>query len=160
MKFRSTILLGTLLISAPLFAIFSAYERIIPSSEDQEYHPKVKFYQVKENQYILELSNVTKSAWLVVCSEEREEQKRELRPLIWKAPGFDSDDIELVSPLKIREDRSAQIHLSDDLASRSYVALDFPTPVMDGGYYYTIDIPEFYRHLKMGANKSGDDNSE
>lgn len=148
MKYRTLTILGLLSFASPLFAVSSAFERVTPSSEERDYHPKVTLEVTEENKYLLGISNIGKEAWLVVCFEARKENEREFRKLIWKMPGARSDDIMLIVPLKINEDGTAQIHLSEELVSRSYVAIDFPNPVFDGDFYYTIDIPQFHKHLK------------
>jgi hypothetical protein len=147
MKRQALFICSLLLFGGPLFAFFSAFERITPSSEESEHHPKVKFEKSGENDYLVSISNVGKHAWFVVCTEERKQNKREFREVIWKTPGAKSDDIELVVPLRLGEDRASQVQISDEFISRSYIVIDFPVPVFDGGFYYTIDIPEFHRNL-------------
>ena len=145
---NKTLLICSLLLSAcPLFADFSAFERVTPASEERDHHPKVKLEKSEENKYLLSISNVGKHAWLVVCTAERKQSKREFREVIWSTPGAKSDDIELIVPLMLGTDRASQIQLSGELISRSYIVIDFPNPVFDGGFHYTIDVPEFYRNL-------------
>jgi len=49
---------------------------------------------------------------------------------------------------------SITIHMSLELAERSYIYLDYPRSVTDGGYFWAIDIPSFVKRLKTKPNQA------
>ena len=144
---------GISLACCPLFAIFSAFELVTPNSENQDYRPKVELKKIEKKKYLLRISNVRNHAWLVLCKEGLIEAKN-FRSIIWKSTSDAADiphywtlepkidNIELITKVEVKENRIEMI-LSEDIASRSYIAIDYDTPVDDGGHYYTIDIPAF-----------------
>lgn len=148
---------GISLACCPLFAVFSAFELVTPNSEDQDYHPKVELIKIENEQYLLRISNVRNHAWLVSCKEELKKEKN-FRSIIWKATSDAADiphfwtlepnieHLELITQVEVRENQ-IELILSQELASRSYIAIDYRTPVDDGGYYYTIDIPAFTKQI-------------
>lgn len=155
MKQYTAITLVFLFFSSSLLAVFSAFERITPTKENpHDHHPKVELKKIEKNEYLLTVSKAKGHAWLIVCEKEREVYERELRGVIWKYPNAKTDDIEHISEVEISDKRIVEFRISEDIISRCYIAMDFRTPVFDGGYYYTIDIPEFYRHLKTRANQA------
>jgi hypothetical protein len=160
---RYILTLGILLACTPLLAIFSAHELINPDFDSDDFHPTVTYKNIGEKKNLLTVSGVNNNAWLVVCSEPIKKGKKDFRSLVWSLSTDTSylrngwgmnpsmKSIELISPIRVKEGE-IKIHLSGDLAARAYVVIDFDSPVDDGGFYYTVDIPEF--HKQTGANKS------
>lgn len=138
-------------------AAFSAFEIITPETEQEDFYPIVNYEKTKEGKNRVRISKVINHAWLIVCSEPIVDDKKEFRGLVWSlktnhrhlkdswgmSPSMKS--VEMISPIRVTEG-DIEIYLSDDLASRTYIAIDFTDPVDDGGFYYTIDIPKFHKH--------------
>lgn len=153
----------SLLLCGRLIAAFSAFEIITPDFDSKDYHPTVSYREVTEGKNLITILNVKNHAWLVVCSEPKKETEKEFRAAIWglnvdhnylrESWGMnpEMEQIDLISPLQAIEGK-IEIHLSDDLASRAYVVIDYASPVDDGGFYYTVDIPEFNK--QKGANQT------
>ncbi|MCI5208867.1 MAG: hypothetical protein D3910_08750 [Candidatus Electrothrix sp. ATG2] len=93
-----------------------------------------------------------KHAWLVIASKPLLEKEQELRTPIW-GQGEMSRSIELLaklSPMKYEQvtkenykESKYIVTISRDLAYRSYVYIDFPRLVFDGGYYYSIPLSSY-----------------
>jgi len=147
----------SLFVCGRLLAIFSAFEIITPETVQEDFHPIVSYEKTIEGKNRVRISQVKNKAWLIVCSEPLGDEKKEFRGLVWSLktdhkhlkdswgmrPSMKS--VEMISPIAATEGE-IEIYLSDDLASRTYIAIDFEYPVDDGGFYYTIDIPKFHQH--------------
>ena len=73
--------------------------------------------------------------------------KQDFRNYIWsKIPN--RDDILVKAALLPTEEMKIQFVLDKDLAMKSYVYIDFPKPVLDGGYYYSIDLKTYIQKSK------------
>jgi hypothetical protein len=140
-----------------LLAIFSAFEIITPGTEQEDFHPIVSYEKTIEGKNRVRISQVKNHAWLIIRSEPAGDEEKEFRALVWSLttnekylkdswgmnPNMES--VEMISPIAATEGE-IEIYLSDDLASRTYIAIDFAYPVDDGGFYYTIDIPKFHQY--------------
>jgi len=47
------------------------------------------------------------------------------------------------------DDNSITIELSLEMAKRSYIYVDYPFVLYDGGYYWAVDIPSYVKRLKV-----------
>lgn len=153
MKTISILIFSLLPISA--FAIFSAFAVVKPGSE----HDKILDIKTTHTKNLesctinfLPFGYDYKHAWLVIASKPLTEKEQELRGYIWgNSPKPAS--IELIaklSPLKHEQlnekdgnDSRYVVTLTSELASRSYVYIDFPGMVFDGGYYYSIPLGDY-----------------
>ena len=133
-------------------AIFSAFAVVQPGSEHEK---KLKIEVVSENKS--EVCSISfllfgydhKHAWLVIAKEPIPKEEQELRAVIWGEKER-PNSIELVtklSPMKYEQVTEENylyskytVTINRDLASRSYVYIDFPRMVFDGGYYYSIPL--------------------
>jgi hypothetical protein len=59
------------------------------------------------------------------------------------------------NPRESKEDDQFSFDLSSDLIRRSYLCLEFPGMVMDGGPYVTFDLPAYARSARanLGCQK-------
>ena len=72
---------------------------------------------------------------------------------------------QLSTQLADHDNMFTQIVLTEDILKRSFLTLDYPKigfedgkyytslNVMDGGYYYTIDLPEYLRQINESGNE-------
>lgn len=74
-----------------------------------------------------------------------------------------SSNYQISTQLADHDNIFAQIVLTEDLLKRSYLAIDYPkigykdgkyytSSVMDGGYFYTIELPEYLRQINESGN--------
>jgi len=47
------------------------------------------------------------------------------------------------------DDNSITIELALEMAKRSYIYVDYPFMLFDGGYYWAVDIPSYVKRLKI-----------
>ena len=92
-----------------------------------------------------------KQAWLIVSKEPLSKKEQDQRELVW-SERFDSKGLEFVVPLRptgikmfprANNPKTKQYYeavIPERFVSRSYIYIDFPSLVMDGGYYYSIDL--------------------
>ncbi len=133
--------------SNPLFAYIDIFQEIEPSNK---YHTKLILKKQKHDNLLLTLPKVKGAtdlqAWLVVCEKPREKGRRNFRYEVrWPESKANKSDIELVIPIKFEKSGIANIQLTDDLASRSYIV--FGRCFMDGGTFYTVNLPAFRKAL-------------
>jgi hypothetical protein len=95
-----------------------------------------------------------KKVWLILCKQSLRSARQNFRSTIWEAI---ENDKEIV---KINQLKSGQISLSEtgsqqyayvevvlsrDEMKRSYIYIDYPSEVHDGGYYYSIDLAYYLK---------------
>jgi hypothetical protein len=150
MKKIFILLISVFPISA--FAVFSAFEVVKPGTEHEK-TLDVKVTHTKNMEscivQLLPFGYDQKQAWLVVASRPLSEKEQELRRYIWGESPMPAS-IELIvklSPTKFApvdrknaKDSRYVVTLKSELAPRSYVYIDFPQIVLDGGYYYSLPL--------------------
>jgi len=143
-------LLCFLAASGSLYAIIDLYVEIAPSKDTKGYHTKIELEKQKDGRLLLTLQHLEDShpglqAWLVVCTKERGKGSRNFRYEVdWRKSSAKKKDIELVSPVRFGDAGVANLQLTEDLASRSYIVFG---GFFDDGTFYTVDIPAFQRNL-------------
>ena len=95
-----------------------------------------------------------KKYWLIISDKPLRNDEQEFRDFIWKGAA-NRTNIVLFAPLAPTYQRLSsdtkderpeiKLVLPYDLARRAYIYHDFPTPVFDGGFYYTVDIPSYIK---------------
>ena len=147
--------------SGSLFAFINAAVEISPngvklvspfeadlSDKHKDYQNKVKLTKQEDGKLLLTLPQIGGNrleAVLVVCKEARKDGNRNFRNEIhWPETKADSPDIELIVPVRFEKGEMANIQLTEDLASRSYVV--FGGFFLDGTFY-TIDLPSYLKAL-------------
>jgi len=137
------------------FAAFSAFEVVKPGTD----HAKIFEFRVKHTKNLesctiefLPFGYDHKHAWLIVSLKPLTEKEQELRGYIW-GESQKPASIELIAKLspmndgqvikKNTKDSRYSVTLKTELASRSYVYIDFPYMVFDGGFYYSIPLGDY-----------------
>ena len=97
-----------------------------------------------------------KHAWLIEGTKQLQPNDLEFREYIWS--GKDENNhvkskrkIEVIEGELVPDQNQSKLYLEvsilKDKINRSYVYLDFPNVVFDGGFYYTIDLPSYNKIL-------------
>ena len=143
-------LMSLLAASNPLWAIVDIFSEIGPSDKAEGFHAKIKLEPKGEEKILLTLPNLPEKvpaslAWLVVCKEERSDGNRNFRYQVnWFSGKATSADIQIVAPIKFGKDGIANLELTRDLASRSYIV--YGGHYRDGAFA-TLNLPAFLRAL-------------
>ena len=152
----STKCIATLLVtvcffaaSNPLLAIIDLYTEIGPSDEAEGYHKKLALTKRRDDKLLLTLPKIDGDsetrAWLVVCDKPRGKGQRHVRYEVhWPESKANKSDIQLVTPIKFDDRGTANIHITTDLASRSYVVFG---GFFDDGTFSTVNLPAFHEAL-------------
>ena len=134
-------------------AVFSALVVITPANEIS--HPfSIETHPVQNGKDLMRVT-VTGSlkggqtAWLIVCKQSRQPDQQNFRAAIWNH-GPENDEIISIRQLHptqphaaaTGEQRQADITavLTSAEMKRSYIYIDYPREVRDGGYYYSVDL--------------------
>ena len=139
-------------------AAFSSFVVITPENEAK--HPFLIQPQPVENQANLTRIRVIgpvdghKKVWLIMCKQTLRPASQNFRSTIWEAIENDKEIVK-ISQLKsgqisLSETGSQQyayveVVLSSDEMKRSYIYIDYPGEVYDGGYYYSIDLAYYLK---------------
>jgi hypothetical protein len=111
--------------------------------------------------------------WLIVCKEPLNPERQNFRGIVQtlkgsgRPPQEKREDVVLIAPLTAGRGETPEaadktnsttvtIQLSLELAERSYIYVDYPHMVMDGGYFWAIDIPRFVNSLKTKPNQASE----
>lgn len=139
-----------------VFAAFSAFVVITPDNEAE--YPFLIKTQPLDNQPGYTRVRVTgpisddKGVWLVECKKSLLADSQNFRMTIWGYKQFNDDIIKItrVTPGKSTMPGGGsqlfthiEVVLPNDKMQRSYLYIDFPREVKDGGYYYSIDLPYY-----------------
>jgi hypothetical protein len=85
---------------------------------------------------------------------QRIEQDERLTPearseLIKNHPLKSRNDVETIESLNVgKEDTDIVLAIPESEIDRTYVYRDYPSMIVDGGYYYCFDIPAYYKKQK------------
>lgn len=152
-KFKSytstlIIVVGVCFIGLSSKAIFSMFVSVSPQTMES-YELKVKFSKVKKG-YKVKVSNITKdSGWLILMKEPLPVDKQNFRGLVWNKDFESGRMVKDISKVfsKSNKTKEVEIVVKESLIKRSYLYFDHPVEVEDGGFYYTVDLPSFYKDL-------------
>lgn len=147
-----------LILTNIAIAAFSSFVVITPENEAK--HPFLIQPQPVENQADLTRIRVIgpvdghKKVWLILCKQSLRPASQNFRSTIWE-DREDSKEIVSLSQLKpgliiLPESGNQQLAyvevvLSSDEMRRSYLYIDHPSEVHDGGYYYSIDLAYYLK---------------
>ena len=139
-------------------AAFSSFVVITPENEAK--YPFLIQPQPVENQADLIRIRVIwpvdghKKVWLIMCKQSLRPANQNFRSTIWEDKE-NSKEIVSLSQLKpgliiLPESGNQQfayveVVLSSDEMRRSYLYIDHPSEVHDGGYYYSIDLAYYLK---------------
>lgn len=96
----------------------------VSSDEYQRYHYHITVPMVGEQ----------KQCWLILTKSSLTAAQQEFRDYIWASPSGRTD-ILLVTPLTPSPSHDVQFTIHQEFLAQSYVYIDFPQLVFDGGYY-------------------------
>ena len=147
------------------FAAFSSFEVITPDNEAE--YPFLIQVQPLENQpgytrvRVIGPIDDDKRAWLIECKQSLFPESQNFRMTIWGYKQF-NDDVIKITPLKPGQTTVpgkgnqaypyVEVVLSNKVMQRSYLYIDFPREVKDGGYYYSIDLA-YYLEGALGKKR-------
>ena len=158
MKFVVTTMF--LLYAQSAFAIFSAFEIINPSTQIK-HNISVEITEKKENKlyYDIKITKVGghKHAWLIESTKQLQPDDLEFREYIWSGKD-DNNHVKSIRKIEVLEGELVpdkkqpklylKVSIPKEKIDRSYIYLDFPSIVFDGGYYYAIDLSSYVRNIK------------
>lgn len=149
------LILVSLTLSAHTFASWSRFAYVTPKTE-KDYELSV--YITPTNQfkttYLIRLPAVSypsKQAWLIVTPTSISPTEQNQRERFWSKE-LNTENVEAIIPLRPKgipifqktdnsnKEKFYEVVIPADQIDRTYIYIDFPTPVYDGGYYYSIDI--------------------
>jgi hypothetical protein len=120
----------------------------VNSLNESKYGIKVEVAARKNQQHIYRIKAPVvgghKRCWLIVCKKKLGAKQQNFRDYIWTGESKQSDVL-LKAQLTPEKGTDVQFSLHKDLVSRSYVYIDFPRLVLDGGYYYAIDLASYLK---------------
>ena len=171
-----TLFIALLTLSATMsaFAQFSKFVCISPDNpgSDTRIHPEITFTGVKQDYVSVEVSSMQgwRQSWLIVCKEPVSAERQNFRAMVQTMKGGSlpprekRKEVVLIAPLTAyRGDPSDEgvstnainikIELALELAERAYIYIDYPYCIMDGGYFWSIDIPAFVKRMKTNPNQ-------
>ncbi len=143
---RSLPLLLLALFAFEANAAFSMFVHVTPENQ-KEYG----FHVCVDRNYLdTELVEVRirgeqplRGGWLIITHEYVDESGQQFREYIWNDNATDSP-IESITDLQHDEEYGVtRVLLPQDAFPRSYLYFDFPEPVFDGGFYFSIDLSTF-----------------
>lgn len=151
---RKLLFVFLLLFSKQSIPVWSAFAHVTPDTQDQygievhiralddfpENRPNIK-YRVRFRAFEQGLM----SAWLVLSREPLSATEQELRDYFWwnKSPEKEIVETSLLEAREIDAELYYEVELEAKEIARSYIYIDFPEEVDDGGYYYSIDFPSY-----------------
>jgi len=156
------------LITSQATATMSDFINISKINE-AEFGIKVKPIALKNQQYVFQIEtpevDELKHAWLIVCKSPLKPEQRQFRAYVWSYPYYDSPeqqeipdwtwkdarrrlDILIKAPIVPSKKGIIQFTLHIDLIPQSYIYIDFPFSVADGGNYYSIDLASYVKEPK------------
>lgn len=166
---KSVVFILIVIFSLQAQAQFSCFEQIESDSDYMEHwmHEEIHSLRVEkrdDGSFLVKVPELSrKHVWLITCSGELADDQNEFRESIWKSDLNDSHiDVPVEpgdspAPSCTKDDLRAEngfveVVLSANLMSRSYIYIDYPRPLFDGGCYYTINLPAYLR--KMNASET------
>jgi len=139
------------------YGAFSAFARITPETEAQ-HHICVQILPVEGRKGMYRIlppqAPEHQRAYLITCREKVPPERQCFRKYIWFRSNARKDVLSVV-PLLPHElgyfeygrptvsDRSNNIFLARSLLSRTYIYIDYPHHVSDGGYCYCVDLSAY-----------------
>jgi hypothetical protein len=103
----------------------------------------------------------SKQAWLVITSKQLSKKEQDLRSTIW---GQSIQDPNIILKTKLSPytvwvvnddftDAYYELAISKTESQYAYIYIDFPVPVEDGGFYYSIDVGAFCARNSEGSTQ-------
>jgi len=160
MKNRSIPLLLALVV-VPVFAEFSQHIIVNNSNINTVIAKEVKPDIVQDGQYLnisLPPPKGERRYWLVFTNRRLLEYEMDLREAIWSSEinraisaiiPLESIKLRVIEKGKYPYTREVvQFRVDIEIAMKIYIYYDYPSEILDGGYYYTIDLPSIIESMK------------
>ena len=131
------------------FGSFSKFVDITPATQ-QEHDINVSVTYESNNLYVINFTweSSLKQCWLITFKpNEVPKTQRNFRNFIWDETA-NKQSIEEIKKLSGNQDGFIKIQIPEATVNRSFIIIDFPYAVFDGGFFYTIDLPEFLKEIK------------
>ena len=152
----SGLFVAALFVGGMSMAAFSAFVVITPANEGEHaFNVLVEPVDDRADRFLVRVSGPLdgyQKAWLVMCRRSLLASGQNFRSMIWYQELGDKDVVELrqltpsTEPMRKSADDPypfVELVLSKDEMKRSYIYIDFPREVRDGGYYYSIDLAHY-----------------
>jgi hypothetical protein len=139
-------LIFLVLYAAPCYATWSGLAHVTPETQEK-FKIRVCIAEVPTDNLSVEVYVWTRRAdatgWVITTKEYVQPSRQSFRRYIWNDQ-IDDSPIESIESIEYDEvPIPIRVYLNRSLLSRSYVYFDWPTPIFDGGYYYSIDLSTF-----------------
>lgn len=140
-------------------AVFAAHQVLTPDNAAREGMTLGMTAMAGEDLITVEVQFGQKAPHLVVARKAGIPSPSGFRPVLGSVRTDDSISVDLVALLarqpprflspEAPETKIVTFKVSPEQLMRSYLCFDFPDPsmVLDGGTYYTVDLPAFYREF-------------
>ena len=136
-------------------AVFSKFVVIAPKNQ-QEHGINVEMARVEGNKNLFEVTiskpSSNRHTYLIICKNKLKNSQLNFRSYLWFSE-YKEENILLKANLGTEEnmhavgrsikEKSIVVMIDEDLINRSYIYIDYPSLVKDGGYFYTIDLSEY-----------------
>ena len=143
-------------------AVFSAFVVITPANETShpfriDTHPLGTADELMRVRVSGPLAD-GQEAWLITCKQSLLSEKQNFRSAVWSQSQGNEDIVHMqqVNPVRapsVTADGKAEAYievvLTGEEMQRSYIYIDYPSEVRDGGYYYSIDLA-YYLQGRLG----------
>ncbi len=152
-----------LTLSTQAFASASRYAYVTPETEHKyKLNVQVAPTNKEKTTYLIRLRAVefpVKQAWLIVTPEPISSAAQNQRARFW-GETLTTDDAEFIVPLRPNEvpmfsqsnepdkEKYYEVLVPAEQINRTYIYIDFPSQVNDGGYFYSIDIDAYVKKDK------------
>jgi hypothetical protein len=160
---KKILLFFLLEITGFCYADWSAFAHVTPETE-KEYEVSVKLTSVKnkKNTYHVKVNAIgydEKHAWLITAPKDVKPEEQDFRNFIWYPKSVKKEKLKKTElhPKGKKNNLYYEIEISSNKIYSSYIYIDFPSPIEDGGYYYSIDLKSYLLKFKNNNNNSKND---
>lgn len=161
MKSAITLFSFFLLYTHQVWGIFSQHVRVTPENYGKH---KLKVQFITENDESVRVTVEGKilaglSNFLITMPNRISEDRQNFRYLIWKNGDENALQAQSIKTLKANPTQadakvfSVVFHIKQEELNQAYLYLDYPTPILDGGFYYTVDLPLFATDVQVTGKK-------
>lgn len=166
MKYVITII-ALLLMANQIHAAWSRFAHVTPETENK-FNITVSLLPLDEtnNEFLvlvrLNAIEVDKQAWLIITYDGLSENEQQFRDVIWNS---EKPEKKILLRTKLMpkgvssflsEDNDLKFYevvLDAKHLKHSYIYIDFPWRVLDGGYFYSIDLPAYLKKYQKNDDK-------
>ena len=130
---------------------FSVFKRITPETEEKHgVNVQILPAAGRRDCYRVIVSGAEprKRTFLIVCDKPLPPEQQDFRAYVWAQRPL-REEIVTIAPLLTRDSgvrgrsECAEIVLATPVFDRSYIYIDYPHLVFDGGFYYCIDLSSY-----------------